>query len=112
MTRTFALFALPLLVPVLLGAQGVPSAHASDSAKAAVAAHRATHFRGMVVGFDGRPVSGAAPAVPATHATPATPSAGGGPATPASPAAPATPAVPATPSHKPTSPGQSTNHRP
>ena len=74
--------------------------------------HRATHVRGDVVGPDHRPVTPATPAVPATRATPAQPSHGNGPAIPAVPAHPATPAVPASPSHKPTSPGQSANHRP
>ena len=84
-----------LLVPALLAAQtpkvAAPNAHASDVAKAKVAANmarRATHVRGEAV------VS----ATPAVHATPAVPSQGNGRATPATPA---TPAVPASASHRP-----------
>jgi len=89
---------LPLVVslafPGFLAAQSeIPNAHASDTAKAQVAAH-ATHVRGSV---DHPPVTPATRAVPATRATPASP---------------ATPAVPASPSKKPTNPGQSGNHRP
>jgi len=98
---------LPLVVslafPGFLAAQSeIPNAHASDTAKARVAAH-ATHVRGSV---DHPPVTPATRAVPATRAIPAS---GGSPATPA---IRATPAVPASPSKKPTSPGQSGNHRP
>ena len=98
---------LPLVVslafPGFLAAQGaIPNAHASDTAKARVAAH-ATHVRGSV---DHPPVTPATRAVPATRAIPAS---GGNPATPA---IRATPAVPASPSKKPTNPGQSGNHRP
>jgi hypothetical protein len=98
---------LPLVVslafPGFLAAQSeIPNAHASDTAKARVAAH-ATHVRGSV---DHPPVTPATRAVPATRATPAS---GGNPATPA---IRATPAVPASPSKKPSNPGQSGNHRP
>ena len=103
MIRRLMLLAVPLAVPALLAAQDIPNAHASDTAKAMVAAHSATHFRGEAVGLDNRPVTPATPAVPATRVTPATP---------ASPAKPATPAVPASPSKKPTNPGQSGSHRP
>ncbi len=103
MIRRLMLLAATLAVPALLAAQDVPNAHASDTAKAMVAAHSATHFRGEAVGLDHRPVTPATPAGPATRATPATP---------ASPAKPATPAVPASPSKKPTNPGQSGSHRP
>ena len=112
MVGKFIVVAASLIVPSLLVAQDIPNAHASDTAKAMVAAHSATHFRGEAVGLDNRPVTPAVAAVPATRATPATPATGGGPATPASPASPATPAVPASPSKKPTNPGQSGNHRP
>ncbi len=103
MIRRLMLLAATLAVPALLAAQDVPNAHASDTAKAMVAAHSATHFRGEAVGLDHRPVTPATPAGPATRATPAAP---------ASPAKPATPAVPASPSKKPTNPGQSGSHRP
>ncbi len=103
MIRRLMLLAVPLAVPALLAAQDIPNAHASDTAKAMVAAHSATHFRGEAVGLDNRPVTPATPAGPATRATPATP---------VSPAKPATPAVPASPSKKPTNPGQSGSHRP
>ncbi len=103
MIRRLMLLAVPLAVPALLAAQDIPNAHASDTAKAMVAAHSATHFRGEAVGLDNRPVTPATPAVPATRVTPATP---------VSPAKPATPAVPASPSKKPTNPGQSGSHRP
>ncbi len=112
MLRKLILLAAAMAFPALLAAQDIPNSHASDTAKAMVKAHRATHFRGEAVGLDNRPVTPATPAVPATRATPATPSTGGGPATPAKPATPATPAVPASPSQKPTSPGQPTSHRP
>lgn len=91
-----------LLVPALLAAQtpkvAAPNDHASDVAKAKVAANmarRATHVRGEAVGPDNQPITSATPAV---HATPAVPSHGGGGATPA---VPATPAIPASPSHRP-----------
>jgi hypothetical protein len=105
---------LPLVVslafPAFLAAQSeIPNAHASDTAKAKVAEHRATHTRGSV---DHPAATPATRAVPATRATPATPASGGNPATPATPATRATPAVPASPSQKPTNPGQSGNHRP
>jgi hypothetical protein len=105
---------LPLVVafalPGMLAAQSeIPNAHASDTAKAKVAEHRATQVRGSVENAD---VTPATRAVPATRATPATSASGGNPATPAKPATPATPAVPASPSKKPTNPGQSGNHRP
>jgi len=102
-------------VPVLLHAQ-IPNEHASDNAKAKVAAHSQHHptttIRGTALGLDNRPVTPATPAVPATRATRAVPSSGGGRATPAIPATPATPAVPASPAHKPSNPGQSGSHRP
>lgn|SRR6266480_4831750 len=112
MIRRSMLLAAALAVPALLAAQDIPNAHASDTAKAMVAAHSATHFRGEAVGLDNRPVTPATPTVPATRATPATPSTGGGPATPASPAQPATPGIPASPSRRPTNPGKSGSHRP
>ena len=89
-----------LLIPALAAAQApatIPNSHASDIAKAKVAARaqRAKHARGEAVGLDNRPVTPAQHATPATHATPHP---GEGPATPATPA---TPAVPASPSHRP-----------
>ena len=104
MLRKVVLLAASLVVPSLLAAQDVSK----------VAAHRATHFRGEVVGLDNRPVTPATPAtaaVPATRAAPASLSVGGV-AAPASPATPATPAVPASPSRKPANLGQSNIHRP
>jgi|SRR5437773_2005589 len=101
MLRKVVLLAASLVVPSLLAAQDVSK----------VAAHRATHFRGEVVGLDNRAVTPATAAVPATRATPASLSVGGV-AAPASPATPATPAVPASPSRKPANPGQSNVHRP
>jgi hypothetical protein len=113
MLRKFILVAVTLAGPALLAAQGVPNAHASDTAKSKVAQHRATRVHGTALGTDHRPVTPATRAVPATKATPATPSTGGGAATAASPATPATPAVPASPSNKPSSPGsQAGSHRP
>jgi hypothetical protein len=104
-----------LAVPGVLAAQA-PNDHASDIAKAKVAAamaRRATHVRGEAVGLDNRPVTPATPAVRATRATPAVPNPDGGPATRAVPAVPATPAVPASPSHKPADAGQQgANRRP
>lgn len=89
-----------LLIPALAAAQTpgtIPNSHASDIAKAKVAARarRATHVRGDAVDLDNRPVTPAQHATPATHTTPQH---GEGPATPATPA---TPAVPASPSHRP-----------
>jgi hypothetical protein len=108
-----------LLVPALLTAQtprvAEPNEHASDVAKAKVAAamaRRATHVRGEAVGLDNRPVTPATPAVRATRATPAVPNPDGGPATRATPAAPATPAVPASPSQRPDNPGNGHGRRP
>jgi len=102
-----------LLVPTLLAAQtpkvAAPNEHASDIAKAKVAANmarRATHARGEAVGLDNRPVTPATHAVRATPATRAVPNPDGGPATRAIPATPATPAVPASPSHRPDHAGQ------
>src|SRR6058998_1745400 len=99
-----------LLMPSLALAQTptIPNSHASDIAKAKVAAamaRRATHVRGEAVGLDNQPVTGGpvTPATRATRATPATPHPGEGPATPATPA---TPAVPASPSHRPDHAGQ------
>ncbi|HKC41663.1 MAG TPA: hypothetical protein VKC15_19110 [Gemmatimonadales bacterium] len=119
--RMLAFF--PLLVPAVLAAQtpkvAAPNEHASDIAKAKVAANmarRATHVRGEAVGLDNRPVTPATPAVRATRATPAEHNPDGGPATRAVPAQPATPAVPASPSqsHRPDNPGagHGANHRP
>jgi hypothetical protein len=109
--KRMAWFIPALLVPALAAAQTpgpvgqlIPNAHASDSAKAKVAAamaHRATHVRGEALGPDNEPVTPATRAVSETHATPAT--SGEGPATPATPA---TPAVPASPSHRPDHAGQ------
>jgi hypothetical protein len=108
-----------LLVPALLAGQtpkvAAPNEHASDTAKAAVAAamaKRATHVAGEAVDQDNRPVTAATPAVPATRATPAVPNPNGGPATRAVPATPATPAVPASGSHRPTNPGAGHGRRP
>jgi len=108
-----------LLVPALLAAQepkvAAPNDHASDVAKAKVAAamaRRATHVRGGAVGLDNRPVTPATPAVRVTRATPAVPNPDGGPATRAIRATPATPAVPANPSQKPENPGAGHGRRP
>ncbi|HEX9393894.1 MAG TPA: hypothetical protein VF923_04525 [Gemmatimonadales bacterium] len=110
MFRKILPLVMSLALPGLLAAQReIPNSHASDTAKAKVAEHRATQVRGSVENAD---VTPATRAVPATRATPATPASGGNPATPAKPATPATPAVPASPSKKPTSAGQSGNHRP
>ncbi len=99
-----------LLLPAMLTAQtpSIPNSHASDIAKAKVAARarRATHVRGEAVGLDNRPVTPATAETRATHATPGTPNPDGGPATRATPATPATPAVPASPSHRPDHAGQ------
>ena len=109
--RVFAL--LPALaLPALLAAQtpkvAAPNEHASDVAKAKVAANmarRATHVRGEAV-------TSAVPATPATRAVPAVPNPGNGPATHATPAIPATPATPASPSHRPDHAGNGNPHRP
>jgi hypothetical protein len=82
MSRLIAIAAL-LVLPAIAAAQ-TPS-------------HRATRMRGEAVGMDHRP---SPPAIAAMRATPAQPAHGIGPA------------VPASPSRKPTSPGQSGNHRP
>lgn len=117
--KQIAILGAALLVPALLAAQepkvAAPNEHASDVAKAKVAAamaRRATHVRGEAVGLDNRPVTPATPAVRATRATPAVPNPDGGPATRAIRATPATPAVPATPSQKPENPGAGHGHRP
>ena len=116
--RLFA-FVPALALPALLAAQtpkvAAPNEHASDVAKAKVAANmarRATHVRGEAVGLDNRPVTPATPATRATRATPAVPNPDGGPATPAKPATPATPATPASPSHRPDHAGGGNPHRP
>ena len=106
MFRKLMLVAATFAVPAVLAAQDVPNAHASDTVKAKVAAHRqnpqvpaqeasdtakskvAQHRRGSTVGTANRPV------------------------TPATPAAPPTPAVPASTSMKPSSAGQSASRRP
>jgi len=110
MFRNVVLVVATLVVPSLLAAQDIPNAHAAETAKATVT-HRATHFRGEVVGLDNRPLAPATAAGAAIRATPASPGVGGL-AVPASPATPATPAVPASPSKRPTNPGQSISHRP
>ncbi|HEV8380105.1 MAG TPA: hypothetical protein VGQ29_00835 [Gemmatimonadales bacterium] len=123
MKRILSLIPALLLVPALAAAQTegpgksgtIPNAHASDIAKAKVAAamaRRATHVRGEAVGLDNRPVTPATPAVRATRATPAVPNPDGGPATRAVPATPATPAVPASASHRPDNPGAGHGRRP
>ena len=123
MKRTLLLIPALLLVPALAIAQTegpgnsgtIPNSHASDIAKAKVAAamaRRATHVRGEAVGLDNRPVTPAIPAVRATRATPAEPNPDGGAATRAVPAKPATPATPASPSHRPDNPGAGHGHRP
>jgi hypothetical protein len=134
MLRRLIVVAAVVAFPAALAAQDIPNSHASDTAKAKVAAHRqnpqvpaseasdtakskvaqhvATQVRGSAVGLNNLPVTPATPAVPATKATPATPSSGGGAATPATPPVPATPAVPPSPSNKPSSAGQSGTHRP
>ena len=105
-----------MLLPALLAAQApAPNDHASDIAKAKVAAARArhaTHVRGEPVGLDNRPVTPATPATRATRATPAVPNPDGGPATRANPAHPATPATPASPSNRPDHAGGGNPHRP
>lgn len=113
MLKRIFLFVAALSTPSVLTAQtpkvAAPNEHASDVAKAKVAAamaKRATHVRGEAVGLDNRPVTPATPAVRATRATPAVPNPDGGPATRAVPATPATPAVPASPSQRPDHAGQ------
>ena len=117
--RQISILGAALLVPALLAAQepkvATPNEHASDVAKAKVAAamaRRATHVRGQAVGLDNRPVTPATPAVRATRATPAVPNPDGGRATRAIRATPATPAVPANPSQKPENPGAGHGRRP
>src|SRR5258708_13845039 len=110
--RLFA-FAPALALPALLAAQtpkvAAPNEHASDVAKAKVAANmarRATHVRGEAVGLDNRPVTPPTPATRATRATPAPPNPDGGrPATHAPPATPPPPAPPAASAHPPRNAG-------
>jgi len=87
----------------------IPSEHASDTAKARVAANmarRALHVRGEALGLDNQPVT---PVTPATRATPAQPGAGeGGRAIPATPATPASPAL----AHRPPQAGTGHGRRP
>jgi len=113
--KSIFLFIPALLLPAMLTAQtpSIPNSHASDIAKAKVAAraHRATRVLGEAVGLDNRPVTPATPAVRATRATPAVPNPDG-PATRAVPATPATPAVPASASHRPDNPGAGHGRRP
>jgi len=116
MLKRIFLFVAALITPSVLTAQtpkvAAPNAHASDVAKAKVAAamaRRATHIQGEAVGLDNRPVTPATPAVRATRATPAVPNPDGGPATRA---VPATPAVPASPSQRPDNPGAGRGRRP
>lgn len=103
--KSVFLFIPALLLPAMLTAQtpSIPNSHASDIAKAKVAAkaRRATRVLGEAVGLDNRPVTPATGATRATRATPATPDPDGG-----RPATPATPAVPASPSHRPDHAGQ------
>src|SRR5260221_13767685 len=110
MTRMLSLIPALVLLPALALAQTegpgksgtIPNSHASDIAKAKVAAAmapRATHVRGEAVGLDNRPVTASTPA-PATPATPAPPHPGEGPPTPP------TPAQPSPNSHRPDQPGQ------
>ena len=115
MKRIFTIIAA-LVLPTTLKAQtpkvAAPNEHASDVAKAKVAAamaKRATHVRGEAVGLDNQPVTPAVPAVRATRATPAVPNPDGGPATRA---VPATPATPATPAQRPDNPGAGRGRRP
>lgn len=110
MVRKLMVIAALLVVPGLLAAQAVPNAHASDTAKSKVAAHRqnpqvpaqeasdtakskvgqrATRVRGSAAGTEHRPVTPATPAVSATRSV-----------------QPAAPAVPASPSKKPATPGR------
>ena len=113
MLKRIFMFVPALALPALLAAQtpkvAAPNEHASDVAKAKVAANmarRATHERGEAVGQDNRPVTPATPATRATRATPAVPNSDGGPATRA------TPATPASPSHRPDNAGTGTGRRP
>jgi hypothetical protein len=103
--RIVLLIPLLVLVPALTAAQTptIPNSHASDIAKAKVAAraHPTTRVRGEAVGLDNLAVPPATPPVPATPAAPAGPNPDGGPAKRAVPAKPATPAVPASPSQRP-----------
>jgi len=119
MLKRMMMVGVALLIPTLLAAQtpkvAAPNEHASDIAKAKVAANmarRATHVRGEAVGLDNQPVTPATPAVPATRATPAVPNPDGGPATRAVPATPATPAVPANGAGRPDNPGAGHSRRP
>jgi len=107
MFKRILLLSPVLLLPTLLASQtpkvAAPNEHASDVAKAKVAANmarRATHVRGEAVGLDNRPVTAE---TPATRATPAVHNPDGGPATPATPA---TPAIPSSQSHRPDHAGQ------
>lgn len=122
MLRKFLLVAAALVVPALLPAQGVPNAHASDTAKSKVAAHqqnpqvpaqeasdvakakvaqhRATRARGKAEGLSHRPVTPAVPAMPGAKG------AVGTAAVPASPASPS--AAPSAPGAR----GQSGSRRP
>lgn len=111
MLKRIFIFGPVLLVPTLLAAQtpkvAAPNEHASDIAKAKVAANmarRATHVRGEAV-------TPATPAVPATRATPASRNPDGGPATRATPATPAVPASPSQ-SHRPDNAGTGHGRRP
>src|SRR5207249_9923228 len=77
--RLFA-FVPALALPALLAAQtpkvAAPNEHASDAAKAKLAANMArpaTHLRGQAGRWDNRPVPPATPATAATRATPAPP---------------------------------------
>ena len=117
--------AIALAVPAMLAAQTptpanehsaaaakgktIPSEHASDNAKARVAANmarRATRVRGEAVGLDNQPVG---PVTPATRATPAQPGAGeNGRAIPATPATPASPAL----AHRPPQAGTGHGRKP
>src|SRR5258708_16721911 len=102
MFRKILPLVMSLALPGLLAAQReIPNSHASDTAKAKVAEHRATQVRGSVENAD---VTPATRAVPATRATPATPASGGNPATPPKPATPPTPPVPPSPPNNPTTP--------
>jgi hypothetical protein len=115
MIRKLVAFAAALALPAIVAAQTpqIPNEHASDTAKAKVALHTATHFRGAVVTPSaGEPSWSATPAKPSQGATPATTEPGVGVVTPAVPASPAAPAVPAVPPGRPASPGKSGSHRP
>ncbi len=104
MLKRMMMVGVALLIPTLLAAQtpkvAAPNGHASDIAKAKVAANmarRATHVRGEAVGLDNQPVTAATPATRAVH------NPDGGAATPATPA---TPAIPSSNSHRPDHAGQ------